>query len=57
MPSQNVILFAKKGQLTKKNTCYAVLKAHFWITKKGTRVLDSPILSFLAELLDRVGLF
>ena len=56
MLSQNVVLFAKKGQLTKKNTSYAVLKAHIWITKNGTTVLDSPILSFFAELLDRVEL-
>ena len=56
MLSQNVVLFCQKGTTDKKNTSYAVLKGHFWITKKRTTVLDSPILSFFAELLDRVGL-
>ena len=55
--SQNVVLFCQKGTTDKKPTSHAVLKAHFWITKKGTTVLDSPILSFFAELLDRVGLY
>ena len=56
MLSQNVVFFCQKETTNKKNTSYAVLQGHFWITKKGTTLLDSPILSFFAELLDRVGL-
>ena len=56
MLSQNVVLFCQKGTTDKKYTSYAVLKGHFWITKKGTTLLDSPILPFFVELLDRVGL-
>ena len=56
MLSKNVVLFCQKGTSDKKNT-YGVLKAHFWITNFWTTVvLDSLILSFFAELLDRVGL-
>ena len=48
--------FGKKGTTDKKNTFYAVLKGHFWIINFWTTLLvDSPILSFFAELLDRVG--
>ena len=56
MLSQNVVFFRQKETTDKKNTSYAVLKGHFWITEKGTTLLDSPILSFFAELLDRIGL-
>ena len=56
MMSKNVVLFCQKGTTDQKTTSYAVLKGHFWITKKRTTVLDSPILSFFAKLLDRVGL-
>ena len=56
MLSKNVVLFGQKGTTDQKNTSYAVLKGHLWITKKRTTVLDSPILSFFAKLLDRVGL-
>ena len=56
MLSQNVVLFCQKETTDKKNTSYAVLKGHFWITEKGTTLLDRPILSFFAELCDRIGL-
>ena len=56
MLSQNVVLFCQKETTDKKNTSYAVLKGHFWITEKGTTLLDSLILSFFAELCDRIGL-
>ena len=50
MLSKNVVLFCQKGTTDQKTTSYAVLKGHFWITKKRTTVLDSPILSFFAKL-------
>ena len=56
MLSKNVVLFCQKWTTDQKTTSYAVLKGHFWIAKKRTTVLDSPILSFFAKLLDRVGL-
>ena len=56
MLSQNVVLFCQKGTTGQKTTSYAVLKGHFWITEKRTTVLDSPMLSFFAKLLDRIGL-
>ena len=56
MLSKNVVLFCQKETTDQKITSYAVLEGHFWITKKKKTFLDSPILSFFAKLLDRVGL-
>ena len=55
MLSNKLSFFGRKGTTDKKNTSYAVLKGHFWIINFWTTLLDSPILSFFAELLDRVG--
>ena len=51
----SVVLFCQKKTTDKKNTSYAVLKGHFWITEKGTTLLDRPILSFSAELVTGLG--
>ena len=56
MLSENVVLLCQKGTTDQKTTSDAVLKGHFWITKKRT-VLDSRILFFFAKRLDRVGLY
>ena len=54
--SKNVVLFCQKETTDQKKINYAVLKGHFWITKKRTTVFNSHILSFFAKLLNRVGL-
>ena len=55
MLSQNVVLFCQKETTGKKNTSYAVLKGHFWITKKGQHFWTASSCPFLPNFVTGLG--